>query len=138
MIYKPIILLILDGFGLSNDNPQTNPIKTANKPNFEYIGNHFPGLALQASGLTVGVPWGVSGNSEVGHTAIGAGRFVAQELSRINASIETGNFYNFKIWDETIKWLNQNNSDLHLLGLVSTGGVHAHINHLLTLLEMLG
>ena len=136
MIFKPVILIICDGLGLSK-NKQSNPITIAQKPTFDYIAKYFPGAALQASGPVVGVPWGTSGNSEVGHIAIGSGKFVAQEITRINNSIESGNFFRLKMWDDVISTAQKNNSDIHLLGLISAGGVHAHIEHLMALLDLL-
>lgn len=132
---KPVILCILDGVGLRKE-PFGNAFKEAKTPNFDKLWNNYPHCMLEASGEFVGIPKGQMGNSEVGHTNIGAGRVVYQSLVRINKSIEDGTFYNNEAFLNAIDNCKRNNSNLHLLGLVSDGGIHSHINHLFELLEL--
>lgn len=132
---KPIVLAILDGFGYSKDE-KGNAIKKANTPNFDYLWNTFPHSLLDASGEEVGLPKGQMGNSEVGHLNIGAGRIVYQPLVLINNKIKDKTFYRNKQFLDVIKHVKKNNSKLHLMGLVSDGGVHSHIEHLFALLDL--
>lgn len=132
---KPVMLMILDGFGITN-HEDGNAVKMANKPNFDKLLREYPHTQLKASGLNVGLPEGQMGNSEVGHLNIGSGRVIYQELTRITKDINDGVFFenteiNYAI-DEAIK----NNSSLHLLGLLSDGGVHSHIDHLKAILKL--
>ena len=132
---QPLLLTILDGYGL-RDNEHGNAVKLANNKFFNYLWNTFPHTTLEASGQEVGLPKGQMGNSEVGHTNIGAGRLVYQPLELINKAIrEKSLFANTEILT-VIKHVQENNSKLHLMGLISDGGVHSHIDHLLALLEM--
>lgn len=132
---KPIVLCILDGVGI-REEMYGNAFKQAKTPNFDYLWSNYPHSSLEASGEYVGIPNGQMGNSEVGHTNIGAGRIVYQYFVRINKSIEDGSFYNNKELVGTINNCKKNNSNLHICGMVSDGGVHSHINHLLALLEL--
>ena len=132
---KPIVLAILDGFGYSEEE-KGNAIKKANTPNLDYLFNNYPHSLLDASGEEVGLPKGQMGNSEVGHLNIGAGRIVYQPLTFISQKISTGEIYNNEKLLEMFEHVRKNDSKLHLMGLVSNGGVHSHIEHLLTLLEM--
>lgn len=132
---KPVVLCILDGVGLRNET-YGNAFKEANTPNFDKLWNNYPHCTLEASGEFVGIPQGQMGNSEVGHTNIGAGRVVYQSLVRINKSIEDKSFYNNEAFLGAINNCKKNNSNLHLLGLVSDGGIHSHINHLFALLQL--
>ena len=132
---KPLILCILDGVGLK-DEIYGNAFLQANTPTFDYLWENFPHCRLEASGKAVGIPDGQMGNSEVGHTNIGAGRIVYQSLVKINNSIEDKSFYSNEALLKAIKNCKKNNSNLHLLGLVSDGGIHSHINHLIALLEL--
>lgn len=132
---KNVALLILDGVGL-RDEEYGNAFKEANKPCFDYLWNNYPHCRLEASGKYVGIPSGQMGNSEVGHTNIGAGRIVYQSLVRINNSIDDGSFFDNKAFLGAIENCRKNGSNLHLLGLVSDGGIHSHIDHLLALLEL--
>jgi len=131
---RPIVLTILDGFGI---NPETkgNAI-TDNAPNIEAISKKYPTTSLNASGMAVGLPDGQMGNSEVGHTNIGAGRIVYQELTRITKSISDGDFFENEALKKAMDNCKANNSALHLMGLLSDGGVHSHNSHLYGLLEM--
>ena len=128
-------LIILDGFGC-RDEEQGNAVAQANKPNFDRYWNSFPHNELHVSGLSVGLPDGQMGNSEVGHLNIGAGRIVFQSLTRINNAIASGEFYKNETFLEAIQQVKSKNSALHLFGLLSDGGVHSHIDHLFALLEL--
>ncbi len=132
---KLITLVILDGFGV---NPKTegNAISAANKPNIDSFFKKYPNTVIHTSGMDVGLPRGQMGNSEVGHTNIGAGRIVYQELTRITKSIEDGDFFDKKEFNEAIDNCKKNNSKLHLFGLLSDGGVHSHNSHLYALIEL--
>ena len=132
---KVKMLMILDGFGI-NPNKEGNAIALANTPNIDKLMKKYPVAEIHTSGADVGLPEGQMGNSEVGHTNIGAGRIVYQELTRITKSIEDGDFFTNQEFIEAIDNCKKNNSKLHILGLVSDGGVHSHIRHLYGLLEM--
>ncbi len=132
---KQYILMILDGVGL-NDEQRGNAFKLANTPNIDKLIEKYPNTYIRTSGLAVGLPDGQMGNSEVGHTNIGAGRVVYQDLTRITKDIEDGNFFENKVLMEAIDNVKKNNSSLHLMGLVSDGGVHSHISHLYALLKL--
>ena len=132
---KPVVLCILDGVGLREEE-YGNAFKEANTPNFDYLWNNYPHCMLEASGEYVGIPAGQMGSSEVGHTNIGAGRIVYQNYVRINNSINDGTFYNNSSFLGAIENCKKNNSNLHILGLVSDGGIHSHINHLFALLDL--
>lgn len=131
---KPVALIILDGFALV-DKVEGNAVKAANKPNFDNYYSKYPITSLGASGFDVGLPDGQMGNSEVGHLNIGAGRVVYQELTRITKAIADGDFFENK--ELIVAMENASNGKaLHLMGLLSDGGVHSHIDHLKGLLEM--
>ena len=132
---KLTMLMILDGFG-ENAEEKGNAVKLAKTPNIDKLMKQYPTTRIAASGLAVGLPEGQMGNSEVGHTNIGAGRIVYQELTRITKSIEDGDFFLNEEFVNAIENCKKNNSKLHILGLVSDGGVHSHIRHLFGLLEM--
>ena len=132
---KVTMLMILDGFG-DNKNKDGNAIKLANTPNIDKLMKKYPNTDIFTSGLHVGLPEGQMGNSEVGHTNIGAGRIVYQELTRITKSIEDGDFFSNPEFIAAIENCKKHNSKLHILGLVSDGGVHSHNRHLYGLLEM--
>lgn len=132
---KPTVLVILDGYGL-NDNQRGNAIKLANTPNLDSLFEKYPNTIIHASGLDVGLPEGQMGNSEVGHLNIGAGRIVYQELTRISKSITDGDFYKNNTLIKAIENVKDNNSSLHLCGLLSDGGVHSHSTHLYALMEL--
>ena len=132
---KQYLLMIMDGVGL-NDEEKGNAFKLANTPNLDRLTIKYPNTYIKTSGMAVGLPEGQMGNSEVGHTNIGAGRIVYQELTRITKEIEDGNFYNNEQLKYAMENVKRNDSTLHLLGLVSDGGVHSHIKHLYALLEM--
>lgn len=127
--------MILDGFGM-NEKEEGNAVKLANIPNIRRVMKEYPNTILHTSGLDVGLPEGQMGNSEVGHTNIGAGRIVYQELTRITKSIEDGDFFSISEFVEAIDNCKKNNSKLHIMGLLSDGGVHSHQRHLFALLEL--
>ena len=133
--YKKVALVILDGFGTASAS-HGNAISQAHTPNFDYIVSHFPSFTLHASGPLVGLPWGEMGNSEVGHLNIGAGRIVGQDLPRITGSIQSGEFFKNKVLFEAVNHSSQNSTKLHLIGMVSDGGVHSLDEHLYALLAM--
>lgn len=135
MSKSPVAIIILDGFGWRENHVEGNAVAQANKPNFDRYYNEFPHATLKASGLDVGLPDGQMGNSEVGHTNIGAGRIVYQSLTRIDKAIIDGEFETNEAFNSAFDHVLNNNSALHLLGLLSDGGVHSHLNHLLALVE---
>ena len=132
---KPIVLAILDGYGLREEE-HGNAVKLANNPVFNNLWNTYPHTQLTASGQLVGLPKGQMGNSEVGHMNIGAGRIVYQDLAKITKSIEDGDFFSIPEFTKAVENCKEHNSKLHLIGLVSDGGVHSHNRHLYGLLEM--
>ena len=131
----PTTLIIMDGYGLS-DSTMGNAIRTAATPNLDAIFAESSGCRLSASGLDVGLPEGQMGNSEVGHTNIGAGRVVFQDLPRISQDIKTGALFRNSAFVEAMANCREWGSALHLMGLLSDGGVHSHITHLFALLQM--
>lgn len=135
MAKKPVMLMILDGFGLS-DNLDGNAIRNSYKPNFDKLVNEYPHTTLKASGMSVGLPEGQMGNSEVGHLNIGAGRIVYQELTRISKEINEDSFFKNDAFNKAIDNAKVNNSSIHLMGLLSNGGVHSHIDHLKALISL--
>ena len=132
---KPLILIIMDGFGL-RDSDMGNAIHAANHPNLTRLFHDYPTTQLGASGMDVGLPDGQMGNSEVGHTNIGAGRVVYQELTRITKSIQDGPFFDNEAFLGAVENCKKNDSALHLFGLLSDGGVHSHIEHIFGLLDL--
>ena len=132
---KKVLLCILDGVGLS-DKIEGNAFYNANTPTLDKLMKNYPNSKLEASGELVGLPFGQMGNSEVGHTNIGAGRIVYQPLGLINSKIKDESFYQNKELLKVIKHVKSNNSKLHIMGLLSDGGIHSHINHIFALLEL--
>ncbi len=132
---KPVVLCIMDGFGIREDK-NGNAIDFAKTPNLSKLFAENPFTTIGASGLDVGLPDGQMGNSEVGHTNIGAGRVVYQMLVKITKSIQDGKFFEIEALKNAVENCKKNNSALHLIGLLSDGGVHSHIDHLYGLLEM--
>ncbi|MDL2324819.1 2,3-bisphosphoglycerate-independent phosphoglycerate mutase [Ruminococcaceae bacterium OttesenSCG-928-A16] len=132
---KPVMLCILDGFG-HNPDSYGNAIKAAKTPNLDRFFAQYPHTLIGASGMDVGLPDGQMGNSEVGHTNIGAGRIVYQELTRITKEIADGDFYKNPALVQAVQNAKQNGKALHLMGLLSDGGVHSHIEHVYALLEL--
>lgn len=135
MSKKPTVLMILDGFGL-NEKTEGNAVAQADTPVIDGLMKTYPFVKGYASGLAVGLPDGQMGNSEVGHLNMGAGRIVYQELTRITKEIEDGDFFGNEALLHGIENVKKNNSDLHLFGLLSDGGVHSHNTHLYGLLEL--
>lgn len=133
--HRPTVLIVLDGWGVALPS-QANAITTARTPNFDSFVSRYPTFTLQASGEATGLPWSEVGNSEVGHMSIGAGRIVYQELSRINNAISDGSFSSNRAFLEAIEHVRLTFGTLHLIGMVSSGGVHSHIDHLSALLEV--
>ncbi|MBE7020310.1 MAG: 2,3-bisphosphoglycerate-independent phosphoglycerate mutase [Ruminococcaceae bacterium] len=132
---KPVALLILDGYG-HNEVEKGNAIAAAGEGNISGYLKKYPNTLLSASGMDVGLPDGQMGNSEVGHTNIGAGRIVYQELTRITKSINDGDFFEKKEFLDAVENCKKNNTALHLIGLLSDGGVHSHNSHLYALLKL--
>ncbi len=135
MAKKPVVLMVLDGYGL-NDKTEGNAIAMADTPVMDKLMAEYPFVKGNASGMAVGLPEGQMGNSEVGHMNIGAGRIIYQDLTRITKDIEDGTFFENKVLLQAMDNCKKNNSDLHLWGLLSDGGVHSHNSHLYGLLEM--
>ena len=133
---KPIILCIMDGYGIRDYHPVGNAIKEAKKPNLDRIFSKYAYTTINASGEYVGLPDGQMGNSEVGHMNIGAGRIVHQSLTFINKAIREKTFFENEKYIDAINYVKKNNSKLHIFGLTSDGGVHSHINHILAMIEM--
>lgn len=131
---KPIVLIILDGFGIG-PKYAGNAINLANLKFYNYLISNFPSSVLQASGEAVGLPKDEDGNSEVGHLNLGAGRIVFQDLPRINMAIADGSFFQNKAFFDAALHVKKNNSALHLIGLIGSGGVHSNIEHLFALLH---
>lgn len=131
----PILLVILDGVGV-REEVHGNAFKQAYKPNLDYLINTYPHSLLDASGVSVGLPEYQMGNSEVGHLNIGAGRIVHQPLELINEKINDQSILNNKYIKEVINHVKENDSKLHILGMLSDGGVHSHLSHFLALLEL--
>jgi len=132
---KPVVLTILDGWGYSKQK-LGNAILNAKTPNIDSIQQNYPSLLLQASGKAAGMTWGESGNSEVGHLTIGAGRVVFQYLSRINKAIADDSFFSNEVLVKAIGHVHENNSTLHLAGLLTSGSVHSHLAHLFALIDL--
>ena len=132
---KPLVLCILDGCGV-RESSDGNAFKNANTPTLDMLMNKYPHSILEASGPAVGLPEGQMGTSEVGHMNLGAGRVALQPLEAISGAIKDGSFFNNEKIIEVLNHVKNNKSNLHIFGLLSDGGVHSHINHLLALLDM--
>lgn len=132
---KPVILLILDGFGIAPAG-LGNAVADSKMPVFHRLISRYPAMTVQANGPAVGLSWGEMGNSEVGHLTIGAGRIFYQSLPRINLSIESGEFFEQPSFKKAVEHVQEGGGTLHLMGLVSQGGVHATQEHLYALLEL--
>jgi len=132
---KPIVLVVLDGWGLGK-NETGNAIAQAKLPTIDELNNFYPHVALQASGISVGLPWEETGNSEVGHITLGAGRIIYQSMPRINMEIQSGEFFKNPAFLSAIGHAKKSGSSLHLMGLVSKGAAHSSMEHLYALLEL--
>ncbi|RDI41073.1 2,3-bisphosphoglycerate-independent phosphoglycerate mutase [Falsibacillus pallidus] len=135
MSKSPVALIILDGFAFREES-KGNAVAHANKPNFDRYWSQYPHNMLTASGEAVGLPEGQMGNSEVGHLNIGAGRIVYQSLTRVNLAIREGEFEENQTFLDAIKHVKEKGTSLHLMGLLSDGGVHSHIDHMFALLRL--
>jgi len=133
---KPVVLLVLDGWGIAPPSPG-NAISQANPTNFNFYRENYPNSQLLASGEAVGLPADEVGNTEVGHLSLGAGRIILQSLKRIDKSIEDGSFFENKSFYKALFHAQRNNSKIHLIGIVSSGHVHASVRHLYALLDFL-
>lgn len=135
MVKKPVVLVIMDGFGI-NERKDYNAVALANTPVLDELLQKYPHVQGAASGLAVGLPEGQMGNSEVGHMNMGAGRIIYQELTRITKEINDGDFFKNEALLDAVKNCKENGSALHLFGLLSDGGVHSHNTHMYALLEL--
>src|SRR5574341_46262 len=132
---KPVLLIVLDGWGIS-PNAEGNAIAAAHAPIYASLLKEYPYTTLQASGEAVGLPEGQMGNSEVGHLNLGAGRVVYQDITRITKSIREGDFFRNPALLSAMETVKQNDAALHLMGLLSDGGVHSHLNHIFALFDL--
>ena len=132
---RPLVLIILDGWGYS-ENPEWNAIHHARKPCWDKLWSHCPHALIDASGTRVGLPGDQMGNSEVGHMNIGSGRIIRQEFSMITAAIEDGSFFNNATLTRAMQGTAEGDGSLHILGLLSPGGVHSHQDHILALVRL--
>lgn len=132
---RPVMLIIMDGYGLANAS-DTNAVSLAKKPNLDRLFAEYPTTTIEASGEAVGLPEGQMGNSEVGHMNLGAGRIVYQSLTRINVAIKDGTFFQNEAILNAINNAKNNGKKLHILGLCSVGGVHSHIDHIKAIAKM--
>lgn len=135
MKYSRVMLVILDGWGI-NPRKEGNAVKLANTPNINHFLNTYPSTVLDTSGNSVGLPDGLMGNSEVGHMTLGSGRVIWQDIARIDNAIKTGEFFKNREFLSMIEVVKRNKSKLHLIGLVSDGGVHSMDRHYFALLEL--
>lgn len=134
-MYRPLVLVVLDGWGLSNST-QGNPIREATLPTFDKLNRYYPMTTLQASGISVGLPWNTAGNSEVGHMTMGAGRVIYQNLPRISLAIQDESFFKNNTLLNALEAAKASGGKVHLMGLVSSGSVHAHRDHITALFRL--
>lgn len=132
---KPVALVVLDGWGLT-ENSKGNVLLKANLPTIKKLDDYYPRIALQASGISVGLPWGEPGNSEVGHMTLGSGAVIYQSMPRITMAIQNGEFFKNPTLLKACEHVKAKNSALHLIGLVGKGGIHSNVDHLYALLEL--
>ncbi|KKU52601.1 MAG: 2,3-bisphosphoglycerate-independent phosphoglycerate mutase [Parcubacteria group bacterium GW2011_GWA2_47_10b] len=135
MQFKPVILVVLDGFGI-NTLPGESPLQKAKKPTFDEFTAWYPFTTLQASGIAAGLPWGEEGNSEVGHLTMGSGRVLYHHLPRIIVSIQDGTFFENTAFRDACANIRTTKGTFHIMGLFSSGSVHAYADHLYALLEL--
>lgn len=128
-VHKPIVLIVLDGWGYSEDH-DFNAISNANTPTWNHLWNRYPHTLIKGSGAEVGLPSGQMGNSEVGHLNLGAGRVVYQEFTRVSRAIRTGSFFTNQTLTDAVDTAIESNKALHIMGLLSDGGVHSHEQHI--------
>ncbi len=134
-IPKPLVLIIMDGWGY-RENTEYNAIAGARKPNWDFLWTHFPHTLIRASEAAVGLPSNQMGNSEVGHLNLGAGRVVYQEYTRINRAISSGSFFTNKTLTDAVDLATNSGRAVHILGLLSPGGVHSHEDHIHAMMEL--
>ena len=134
-MHKPLVLVVLDGWGLSNTT-QGNPIREASLPTFDKFNRFYPMTSLQASGIAVGLPWNTPGNSEVGHMTMGAGRIIYQNMPRITLSIQDGSFFKNEALLNAMASAKEKKGAFHIMGLVGEGSVHSHKDHLYMIMRM--
>lgn len=134
-MYKPVVLIVLDGWGIGKSE-KGNAIAKANLPTIDKLNKFYPYLTLQASGISVGLPWGEVGNSEVGHITLGTGRIIYQNMPRITMEIQSGSFFKNQALLKGIENAKKNNSKLHLMGLLGKGTIHSYFEHIIALLEL--
>ncbi|MDP3840581.1 MAG: 2,3-bisphosphoglycerate-independent phosphoglycerate mutase, partial [Methylococcales bacterium] len=132
---KPLVLLILDGFGYTQDT-ENNAIAMANTPCWDKLQQEYPMTLLDCSGHSVGLPGDQMGNSEVGHTHIGAGRYVPQDFTKVNNAVEDGSFYNNPVLCRAVDLAKTSDKALHIMGLLSAGGVHSHEEQIMAMVEL--
>ncbi len=130
-----VVLIILDGWGRGKQD-LSNPLAEAHLPTIQYLEDNYPSGSLQASGIAIGLPWGDVGNSEVGHLTLGAGKILYQHYPRITIAIQNGNFFQIPAFLEAAEHVKKHKSKLHLLGVLTSGTVHAAFDHVLALVEM--
>ena len=128
-VHKPIVLIVLDGWGYSEDH-DFNAISNANTPTWNHLWNRYPHTLIKGSGAEVGLPSGQMGNSEVGHLNLGAGRVVYQEFTRVSRAIRTGSFFTNQTLTDAVDTAIESDKALHIMGLLSDGGVHSHEQHI--------
>jgi 2,3-bisphosphoglycerate-independent phosphoglycerate mutase len=133
---KKVILMILDGFGIAPASPH-NAVMNAHTPNYDKLEREYPNVRLKSDGLSVGLPEGQFGTSEVNHLVIGSGKIIFQDLPRINKAIQSGEFLDNSVLNKSVEHAEKNNSSLHLMGICSDGGVHSHLNHLYSIFDLL-
>lgn len=133
-MYSPVVLVVLDGWGLSSS--PDNPLNQIELPTFDKLNTFYPLVALQASGISVGLPWGEPGNSEVGHMTMGMGKIIYQSFPRISLSIQNGSFDQNAAILQAMQNVKDKNGDLHIMGLVGDGGVHAAREHLYAIVDL--
>ncbi len=134
-MFKPVVLVILDGWGIGK-NEKGNILLEVPLPTINKLDSFYPKIALQASGISVGLFWGEMGNSEVGHKTLGAGKVLYQDLARITMDIQSGNFFKNSVLLESVEHAKKNDSTLHLMGLLGNGSIHSYTEHLYALLEL--
>ena len=135
MTKQTVVLVVLDGWGIGRDNA-SNPVHIVGPPNINYIKHNYLAGSLQASGIAVGLPWNEEGNSEVGHLTLGAGKIIYQHYPRVSLAIQDGFFFKNRVLRDAFTHARKNNARVHFVGLLTTSGVHAHIEHLQALLKL--
>lgn len=130
------LLVVIDGYGI-NPNSPLNAVKEANKPNLDVLFNHYPYTTIKSGGLAVGLPEGTPGNSEVGHLNLGAGRRIPQDLVKINEYVADHKLMSLDKMKELVQFAKSHSKRIHLMGLLSDGGVHSHITHIKEIIDVL-